>query len=718
MLQRLIILFTAFSLACLGQTSYERLAAAAKLWAYVKYLHPRVTSPAMDWDSAFVRAAPEVLAATSDDEFKAALRGMLAELKDPCTRLSPSTMDELMAESDRLLLVPKTEDGVTIVRVDKGDFMQAMQGRNMLVQNLLGTGKVVFDLRGVKTAQYILPALLPVAKASAGPSYRTRVHSGYSSPDNSGTGGYSSTWQIRQGANLPAAEKPITAVFLVNQKSYIPSVALAMQNSGVGAIVSEEPVGEEQLEMGRPVKVLGKLMAEVRVEELVYPDGTSGFAANVVLNKTGDEALKAAVEIAKSGKWPMPSARTAVDLSPPGSVERAYADQPYPNKEYRILAAARVWAVFHYFHPYRHLYDRDWDAVLVEFLQKMAAAQNAREYHLAIAEMVAHTQDTHDRVTSKELSSFYGTAAPPVELRWIENRPVITRVRIVESISPGDEVTKIDGEPYQKRAAELEKHTAASTRQSMMSRVMQSLLSGDPGSTVRLTVRTGNSPEREVELKRESIAWLRPLRTGEVIRLIKPKIGYVDLERLPIARVDEMFEKLKDTDAIIMDMRGYPQGTAWSIAPRLSEKPEPVAAQFRRNLVMANNESEAGIVTLLFEQRLPATSKPLYRGRTVMLIDERAISQSEHSGLFYRRANVTVFIGSPTTGANGDVTWFTAPGGIRVSFSGHDVRWPDGKQLQRVGLTPDIAAHPTIESIRSGSDEVLERAVAYLENGN
>jgi len=100
-----------------------------------------------------------------------------------------------------------------------------------------------------------------------------------------------------------------------------------------------------------------------------------------------------------------------------------------------------------------------------------------------------------------------------------------------------------------------------------------------------------------------------------------------------------------------------------------------------------------------------------------MLIDERAISQSEHSGLFYKTANSTVFIGSPTQGANGDVTWFTAPGGIRINFSGHDVRWPDGKQLQRVGLAPDIEVRPTIEGIRAGRDEVLERAVEYLEKG-
>ncbi len=100
-----------------------------------------------------------------------------------------------------------------------------------------------------------------------------------------------------------------------------------------------------------------------------------------------------------------------------------------------------------------------------------------------------------------------------------------------------------------------------------------------------------------------------------------------------------------------------------------------------------------------------------------MLIDDRAQSQSEQSGLLYRTAGGTTLIGSPTAGANGDITFLTAPGGIRINFSGHDVRWADGKQLQRVGLVPDIEAHPTIAGIRAGKDEVLDRAVSYIEKG-
>ena len=111
---------------------------------------------------------------------------------------------------------------------------------------------------------------------------------------------------------------------------------------------------------------------------------------------------------------------------------------------------------------------------------------------------------------------------------------------------------------------------------------------------------------------------------------------------------------------------------------------------------------------------MPLSTKPKYAAPTVMLIDDRAISQSEHSGLFYEAANGTQFVGSPTAGANGDITRLTLPGGIGVIFTGHDVRHADGRQLQRVGLKPDLPVEPTIAGLRAGRDEVLERAVRYL----
>ena len=50
-----------------------------------------------------------------------------------------------------------------------------------------------------------------------------------------------------------------------------------------------------------------------------------------------------------------------------------------------------------------------------------------------------------------------------------------------------------------------------------------------------------------------------------------------------------------------------------------------------------------------------------------------------------------------------------------LTFTGHDVRHADGRQLQRKGLPLTVEIKPTIAGLRSGRDEVLERALRYLD---
>ena len=95
-------------------------------------------------------------------------------------------------------------------------------------------------------------------------------------------------------------------------------------------------------------------------------------------------------------------------------------------------------------------------------------------------------------------------------------------------------------------------------------------------------------------------------------------------------------------------MRGYPFGTAWPIAPRLTRADMPPAARFTRPNAMSpdtTQRDQRGIHPDAGSHGQVALSRP-----TVMLIDERTISQAEHTGLFLEAANGTKFIGSPTTG--------------------------------------------------------------------
>ena len=258
----------------------------------------------------------------------------------------------------------------------------------------------------------------------------------------------------------------------------------------------------------------------------------------------------------------------------------------------------------------------------------------------------------------------------------------------------------------------LERHISASTSQALERYAALRLTGGPLGSTVSLRLRSAGGVERTVTMMR-SEAFELTGRSGPLFEVLRGNIGYADLGRLPASQVDSMFERFKGTRAIIFDMRGYPFGTAWSIAPRLTRADMPAAARFSRPNATTPDTTER--TEFSFTQTLPPTDQWRYLRPTVMLIDERTLSQAEHTGLFLEAANGTKFIGSPTAGANGDVTTVLLPGNVQMTFSGHSVRHADGRQLQRLGLQPDVLARSTIAGLRAGRDEVLEQALRYLE---
>lgn len=399
--------------------------------------------------------------------------------------------------------------------------------------------------------------------------------------------------------------------------------------------------------------------------------------------------------------------------------------------------------MINYFFPYKDSMGEDWDAVLREFIPKMEKVGNAFEYHLAVAEMVSHIHDSHGFVYSPVLREHF-RAVPPVRVRVIEGVPVITAFSAPSSATCGDPVygygcyepavvtelpaaglelgdviLKVDGEDVKDRMTQMSKYIAASTPQSLRRDGTYLILAGPKDSKATLTLRDRHGHEKQVELPRNCwdflLLRLAGGRSGEIYKLLSENIGYADLTRLDDSMVDGMFEKFKDTQAIIFDMRGYPKD-AWGMWAYLGEVKHPINAIFQQPVVMfPDAPSFQRSITQTMFQRMPPRTKWKYTGKTVMLIDERAQSASEHIGLILEAINGTKFVGTPTAGANGNVTFFWAPGGIRIYFTGLAARHADGRQLQRIGLVPDIEVRPTIAGIRSGRDEVLDKAVEYVQ---
>ena len=104
-----------------------------------------------------------------------------------------------------------------------------------------------------------------------------------------------------------------------------------------------------------------------------------------------------------------------------------------------------------------------------------------------------------------------------------------------------------------------------------------------------------------------------------------------------------------------------------------------------------------------------------YKGKkVVVLVNELSQSNAEFTAMAFRVGDKTTIVGSTTAGADGNISYFSLPGGLRTAISGIGVYYPDGTETQGVGIVPDVEVLPTIMGIKNGRDEPLEKAIEII----
>lgn len=696
----------------------DSLATLCAVWSEVKFHNPRLLLREVDWDGALVRAIPRVREAQTSDQVAHAIGTMLAELSDPVTRVSRQNGPRPAGPVPLL----RWDGDVLIVSI--GPYRESVSDEALLFAGPLSqqiaaelpkaTG-VVFDFRTERapTPGWLLDHLTLVSEPVAVPPQRRVFHSGHA--PGPAAGAYYSAVQVMPSPPLAGSgEKgglPARYVFIVGAE--LPEQAAALWWSGHAALVAEAPLSDDRIARTRRIDLGGGWFAAVRVSETI----AQGISADAVVEPGAqdDAAMTKALALARNPA-PLP-ARPAPRLAatvPIARADAAYADLGHPDLPDRLLGLFHLWSVVDRFYPFK---DRlgDWRAVLTEYIPRFEGAGSGEEYARAVMEILARLEDGHAKAGGGPTWDVLGPRILPLELRSIEGRFVVTgRKEELPQDSPiaiGDEIVSVDGEPLEERVRRLWKYYGGSNEAARLASVLAHAVRGPRDSVAELVVRGADGTLRTVNVARTRNP--NVVREGEIWRVLDGNVGYVDLTRLTVEQVDEMFAAMNGTDAIVFDMRGYPNGTGWSIAPRLNTRHAAAGAIFQRPQLAPSEEYETQ-TRYSFAQALPKTDRAIYGGRTVMLIDERTLSQSEWTGLLFEAANGTKFIGSNSAGAVGDPTTLLLPGGIFVTFTGHDVRHADGSPVQGIGLVPDVRVEPTLAGIRAGRDEVLERALAYL----
>ncbi len=426
----------------------------------------------------------------------------------------------------------------------------------------------------------------------------------------------------------------------------------------------------------------------------------------------------------------------------------------FPDKNHRLLALYRYWNIIQYFFPYKYLTDKNWDEVMREYIHIFINAKTALEYQLAVLQLAGETNDTHARLLlgenetellrgtryaplrTNEIDSSRGTKYAPFQVRFVENRLTVIdyfkpELKETAGLEIGDFITHVNGKKIENIIDSIKAYYPASNEAARMYYMATDLVRSNNNSIQIVYNSSGTIKQKKLTMyERSDLNMDEPNTESSYDSIMIDKdsmfIGYITLETIKDTEISHIKKSFINAKGIIIDIRNYPATfVPFALGEFFTSKRKPFAKSTTANLnnpgefyfsrYMSFLNSNVGNRDSLFDFENP-TSENYFKGKLVVIVNEATISLAEYTAMAFRAGENTVIIGSQTQGADGNVSIIPLPGGIKAGISGIGIYYPDGRETQRVGIVPDIEVKPTIEAIREGRDEFLEKALEIIGN--
>ena len=394
--------------------------------------------------------------------------------------------------------------------------------------------------------------------------------------------------------------------------------------------------------------------------------------------------------------------------------ERSYPTQQM-DSGHNLLTLFRLWNVIEYYAPNRSLTLHPWEEVLTSYIPRMGVETDPVRFSRLYFRLIRELNDGH---AYAPIEMLFGQRMLPVWPLQAEGR-LFVGYSGDSALERGDEVVAIDGEPISERLELLREYASRSNEASLRQalRFYGLCTRRDTAEVVRRraeacdTLRVATVPYGSVSPIYDPAQLAQP-----PFRLLADSVGYIYAGTFSREHLAEVGQTLPRTRALIIDLRTYPMNVDGALIALIGQslRTEPVVAWqmvhptlalpglfFRQEQLLYNG----------FEEGAARCTEP-YKGRVILLVNESTQSNPEFQAMALQSCPQTLTIGSPTSGADGDIVWIPLPGGLMTSFSGIGVLYPDGTQTQTVGVRLDVEVLPTAEGLQAGRDEVLERALS------
>ncbi len=387
----------------------------------------------------------------------------------------------------------------------------------------------------------------------------------------------------------------------------------------------------------------------------------------------------------------------------------------YPDDGYRLLGLFRFWNIIEYYYPYKYAIKEEvWDDVIARLIPKFIEAKNAREYRVAILMMFTSAHDSHivlyqdpvgRGVRNKSCATF----------TFIENNPVVSDFTTLErskesQLRVGDIILEKNDVAAKQLVELMLSYTPASNKPTQLRNIKSQLLATNEAS-IKLKISRNDSILEVVEPTPCKFIHMEPKTPSCNYSSISKDVGYVYMGNIKVNQLPETFKYFAQTKGIILDIRNYPADfmVLYEMSKYLVARETPFVR------ISKPTYECPGMYKYSESLKVGKRNLDYYKGKIVILVNEETQSRAEFFAMAFQTAPRAIVMGSQTAGADGNFATFSLPGGFASGISGLGIYYPDGRETQRIGIVPDIEVKPTIKGIKEGRDEVLERAITYIE---
>ena len=246
--------------------------------------------------------------------------------------------------------------------------------------------------------------------------------------------------------------------------------------------------------------------------------------------------------------------------------EKAYPEMSFPDDGFRLLSLYRYWNMIHYYFPYKHLMDKDWNLTLKEYLPKFLNAKDELAYEFAVLQLIGDIQDTHANIWfgANKVNEWKGLNASPAHVQFIENELVVTdfynsELKDQTGLEIGDLLTKIDGVPIKEIIAAELKYYPASNLPTQLRDISEDLLRSN-AKEIEITYISAKQQESMTKklalYPRDSLNighWNRK-SMDKCYKKLDNDIGYITLEAIKDEDIPLIKKEFKTTKGIIIDI--------------------------------------------------------------------------------------------------------------------------------------------------------------------